>query len=42
MEAVGVVVEHLKSMSKQVTTPEEIAQVRNVHRTKVMPNFSIN
>jgi hypothetical protein len=27
MQAVGVVVDHLKTLSKQVTTPEEIAQV---------------
>ena len=27
MEAVDVIIEHLKRMSKQVTTPEEIAQV---------------
>lgn len=30
MEAVNVVVEHLKGMSKQVTTPEEIAQVATI------------
>ncbi len=29
MTAVDAVVEHLKAMSKQVTTPEEIAQVRS-------------
>ena len=27
MEAVDAIIEHLKRMSKQVTTPEEIAQV---------------
>jgi len=27
MEAVDAVIEHLKRMSKQVTTPEEITQV---------------
>ena len=30
MMAVDTVVEELKSMSKQVTTPEEIAQVKKV------------
>ena len=34
MEAVDAIIEHLKRMSKQVTTPEEIAQVSclTVHR----------
>lgn len=31
MTAVEVVVENLKKMSKQVSTPEEIAQVSEVH-----------
>jgi len=30
MEAVDAIIEHLKRMSKQVTTPEEIAQVCSV------------
>ena len=30
LKAVGVVVEELKAMSKQVTTPEEVAQVATI------------
>ncbi len=34
MTAVDAVVDHLKGMSKQVTTPEEIAQVSKNTRVK--------